>query len=108
MQKGTIFGDSHSPLAKWFYAMYLFTTTRHGVPAKELQRQLGVKSYPPAFRMAHLIRDYMAKIDGNSGLSGEVEIDETFVGGRRKTGRRMGRGTLAKPSCLECWSGTAM
>lgn len=92
--QGTIFQDTHTPLAKWFYAMYLFTTTRHGVPAKELQRQLGV-SYPTAFRMAHLIRDYMAKIDGDNSLSGHVEVDETYVGGRRGGGKR-GRGAPGK------------
>lgn len=91
---GTIFQDTHTPLAKWFYAMYLFTTTRHGVPAKELQRQLGV-SYPTAFRMAHLIRQHMAKVDGDDGLSGHVEVDETYVGGRRKGGKR-GRGAPGK------------
>lgn len=85
--EGTIFRDSHTPLAKWFYAIYLFTTTRHGVPAKELQRQLGV-SYPTAFRMAHLIRQHMAGVDGDDGLSGHVEIDETFVGGKRSGGGR--------------------
>jgi len=42
-----MFHRSHTPLQKWFYALYLFTTSRHGVPAKELQRQLGV-SYPTA------------------------------------------------------------
>src|SRR5665213_177339 len=78
---GTMFKDSHTPLAKWFYAIYLFTTTRHGVPAKELQRQLGV-SYPTAFRMAHLIRDHKASVDGDPPLSGHVELDETYVGGR--------------------------
>jgi transposase-like protein/predicted RNA-binding Zn-ribbon protein involved in translation (DUF1610 family) len=78
--QGTIFQDSHTPLAKWFYATYLFTTTRHGVPAKELQRQLGV-SYPTAFRMAHLIRDHMARADGDNALGGHVEVDETYVGG---------------------------
>jgi transposase len=80
--QGTIFQDTHTPLAKWFYAIYLFTTTRHGVPAKELQRQLGV-SYPTAFRMAHLIRAHMAKVDGDNALDGHVEVDETYVGGRR-------------------------
>lgn len=79
--KGTIFTDSHTPLVKWFYAIYLFTTTRHGVPAKELQRQLGV-SYPTAFRMAHLIRAHMANVDGDPMLGGHVEIDETFIGGK--------------------------
>jgi transposase-like protein len=78
---GTIFNKTHTPLAKWFYAIYLFTTPRHGVPAKELERQLGV-SYPTAFRMAHLIRDYMADVDGDDALKGHVEADETYVGGR--------------------------
>ena len=90
---GTPFYKSHTPLQKWFYAMYLFTTTRHGVPAKELQRQLGV-SYPTAFRMAHLIREYMGKVDGEPPLTGHVEVDETYVGGKR-SGKR-GRGAAGK------------
>ena len=49
---GTPFEKSTTPLEKWFYALYLFTTTRHGVPAKELERQLGV-TYKCAWRMAH-------------------------------------------------------
>jgi transposase-like protein len=88
---GTMFMDSRTPLAKWFYAIYLFTTTRHGVPAKELQRQLGV-TYKTAFRMAHLIRLHMAGVDGDNGLSGHVELDETYIGGRQK-GKGRGRRT---------------
>lgn len=91
---GTIFKRSHVPLLKWFYAMYLFTASRHGVPAKELQRQLGV-SYPTAWRMGHEIRKYMAAVDGDAGLGGHVEVDETMVGGRRKGGKR-GRGAPGK------------
>jgi len=87
----TMFHRSHTPLQKWFYAMYLFCTTRHGVPAKELQRQLGV-SYPTAFRMAHKIRDYMGAIDGEPPLTGHVEVDETYVGGKRKGKRGRGAG----------------
>ncbi len=79
---GTMFHRSHVPLQKWFYALYLFTTTRHGVPAKELQRQLGV-SYPTAFRMAHKIRDYMGDVDGIPPMTDHVEVDETYVGGKR-------------------------
>ena len=93
----TIFHRSHVPLQKWFYALYLFTTTRHGVPAKELQRQLGV-SYPTAFRMAHKIREYMGAIDGDPPLTNHVEVDETYVGGRRQ-GRKdgfTGRGAKGK------------
>ncbi len=61
---GTFFQDSRTPLQKWFYAIYLFTTTRHGVAAKELQRQLSV-TYKTAWRMAHEIRKHMAKCDGD-------------------------------------------
>lgn len=76
----TPFMDSHTPLQKWFYAMYLFTTSRHGVPAKELQRQLSV-TYKTAWRMAHQIRKYMGKVDGDDKLQGDVEADETYLGG---------------------------
>lgn len=81
---GTVFEKSRTPLNKWFYAMYLFTSTRHGVPARELERQLGV-TYKCAWRIAHELRKLMASADrnGNSGpLSGHVEVDETWVGGR--------------------------
>lgn len=88
---GTPFQDSRTPLQKWFYAMYLFTTSRHGVPAKELQRQLGV-TYKTAWRIGHEIRKYMAQIDGNAPLSGTVEADETYVGGVRKGKRGRGAG----------------
>lgn len=99
--QGTIFQDSHTPLAKWFYAVYLFTTTRHGVPAKELQRQLGV-SYPTAFRMAHLIREHMGKTDGDRPLKGHVEADEAFIGGVRPGPRgRAARGKTVVFGMLE-------
>ncbi len=85
--QGTPFERSHTPLQKWFYAMYLFTTSRHGVPAKELQRQLGV-TYKTAWRMGHEIRKYMAKIDGDTPLDGHVEVDETYIGGKRRGNNR--------------------
>ena len=87
---GTPFERSRTPLQKWFYAMYLFTTSRHGVPAKELQRQLGV-TYKCAWRMGHEIRKYMSDTDGNDGLSGHVEIDETYVGGKDNVMGRPGK-----------------
>ena len=85
---GTPFAKSHTALQKWYYAIYLFTTSRHGVPAKELQRQLSV-TYKTAWRMGHEIRKYMAKVDGDPGLSGTVEADETYIGGKpRQHGKR--------------------
>jgi transposase len=80
---GTPFEQTRTPLQLWFYAIYLFTTTRNGVAAKELQRQLGV-TYKTAWRMAGLIREHMADVDGDAPLGGftkQVEIDETYVGG---------------------------
>ena len=91
---GTPFEKTHTPLQKWFYAMYLFTTTRHGVAAKELQRQLGV-TYKTAWRMGHELRKYMAKVDGETPLGGTVEADETYIGGRTTGGKR-GRGAPNK------------
>lgn len=82
---GTIFEKSRTPLQLWFYAVFLFTKTRHGVSAKELQRQLGV-TYKCAFRMAQRIRLHMAAVDGDEPLGGPgeiVEIDEAYVGGVR-------------------------
>jgi transposase len=90
----TPFHRSHTPLQKWFYAIYLFTTTRHGVPAKELQRQLSV-NYKTAWRMGHEIRKYLGYVDGDPPLEGHVEVDETMIGGKRSGGRR-GRGAPGK------------
>jgi transposase-like protein len=89
----TPFESSHIPLQKWFYAMYLFAISRHGVAAKELERQLGI-TYKTAWRIAHQIRKYMAKVDGDSSLSGHVEADETLIGGKHFGIR--GRGAKGK------------
>ena len=81
--QGTPFERTRTPLQKWFYAMYLFTTTRNGVAAKELQRQLGV-TYKTAWRIGHEIRKYMASVDGDFPLNGHVEADEAYIGGVKK------------------------
>ena len=91
---GTPMERSRTPLHKWFFAIFLFTTSRHGVAAKELERQLGV-TYKTAWRMAHEIRKYMARVDGETPLGGVVEADETYVGGRTSGGKR-GRGAPNK------------
>jgi len=90
---GTIFQDSRTPLQTWFYAIYLFIATRHGVSGKELQRTLGV-TYKTAWRIGHQIRDLMTKADGFEMLKGHVELDEAYVGGKR-SGKR-GRGAAGK------------
>ncbi len=95
---GTPFEKSRTPLTSWFFAMYLMTSTRHGVAAKELERQIGC-TYKTAWRMAHELRKLMAQADTHEPLSGHVEIDETYVGGKRKGGKR-GRGAPGKTIVL--------
>lgn len=77
---GTPFESSRTSLQSWFYAIYLFTVTRSGLSAKQLERQLGV-TYKCAWRMGHEIRRHMGFVDGDPKLAGHVEIDETFIGG---------------------------
>ena len=94
---GTFMHRTRLPLHKWFFAMFLFSTSRHGVAAKELERQLDV-SYPTAWRMAHQIRKHMADADGEwplGGPDGDIEADETYIGGRTTGGKR-GRGAPNK------------
>ena len=84
---GTIFHKSSTSLHLWFYAMYLMTSTRCGISAKQLERELGV-TYKTAWRMAHLIR-HKLMADQARPLSGEVEMDEMYIGGKpRLSGRR--------------------
>ena len=91
---GTVFHDTRTSLQMWFYVIFLFVVTRHGVSGKELQRQLGV-TYKTAWRMGHQIRDLMAKADGFELLKGHIEADEAYIGGRRSGGKR-GRGAPGK------------
>ena len=97
---GTIFEKSRTPLKSWFYAMYLMSTTRMGISAKQLERELGV-TYKTAWRMFRQIRTLMDEDGGR--LSGTVEVDETFVGGKprnrqpRKGARLSSDPTAKKP-----------
>jgi len=84
---GTIFHKSSTSLVSWFFAIFLMSTSRNGVAAKELERQLGV-TYKTAWRMAHEIRKLMQ--DGPEKLRGIVEADETYVGGQRPGKRGCG------------------
>ena len=84
---GTIFHKSSTSLHLWFYAMWIMTSTRCGVSAKQLERELGV-TYKTAWRMFNLIRNRLMAQDYTGPLSGEVEVDETFVGGKLREGER--------------------
>ncbi len=79
-QAGTIFHKSSTSLHLWFYAMYLMTSTRSGISAKQLERELGV-TYKTAWRMFNKIRNQLMA-DESGPLSGDVEVDEASVDGR--------------------------
>ena len=87
----TIFHKSPTPLRSWFYAIFLMASTRTGISAKQLERELGV-TYKTAWRMFTQIRTLMA--ESGMSLFGAVEADETYIGGKRP-GKR-GRGAEGK------------
>ncbi|MGC1685399.1 MAG: IS1595 family transposase, partial [Candidatus Acidiferrales bacterium] len=81
---GTIFEKSSTPLRTWFYAMYLMGSTRCGISAKQIQRETGI-TYKTAWRIFRQVRSVLS--DGDMQLEGPtVEIDETYIGGKRKYG----------------------
>lgn len=80
--KGTIFEDSATSLKLWFHAIFLMASTRCGISAKQLERELGV-TYKTAWRMFNRIRSLLEESDGDP-LKGKVEMDESLYGGKDK------------------------
>jgi transposase-like protein len=87
---GTVMERSHVPLHTWLLAIHLMTTSKKGISAHQLMRNLGLGSYRTAWFLAHRIREAMTDIDPNAnggplgGAGKVVEADETVVGGRKK------------------------
>ncbi len=90
---GTIFDGVRKPLTLWFRAVWLVTSQKNGISALSLQRQLGLSRYETAWAMLKRLRQAMVR-PGRDLLSGEVEVDETLVGG--PTLRRRGRSIQGK------------
>src|SRR5437588_4702451 len=82
---GTIFHKSTVSLQLWFYAIYLMSSTRCGISAKQLEREIGV-TYKTAHRMFKQIRTLLSDSDGP--LSGKVEVDESSYGGKVRQSER--------------------
>ena len=102
--KGTIFEGSSTSLQLWFYAMYLMASTRCGISAKQLERELGV-TYKTAWRMMNKIRNELMADDDPEQLGGDVEVDETSWGGRPRKkmparSSELARFREAKPTIL--------
>jgi transposase-like protein len=90
---GTIFEQTKTGLAKWFLAIFLVTSSKGGISAMELQRQMGFGSYGTAWSWLHKIRRAMIRPE-RAPLAEQVEADETYVGGPRPG--KPGRGAAGK------------
>ena len=85
---GTIFEGSHIPLHKWLLATHLLCASKKGMSAHQLRRMLGI-TYKSAWFMAHRIRHAMAQDSFCGKLSGIVEMDETYIGGKLRCGSQI-------------------
>lgn len=90
---GTIFQDTYKPLRVWFRTMWHMTSDKSGVSAVSLQRSLGLGSYKTAWTWLHKLRRAMVR-PGRNRLSGDIEVDETVIGGDEEDVR--GRQTVSK------------
>jgi transposase-like protein len=91
---GTVMDHTHTPLTLWFWAAYLVATHTPGISAVQLQRQLGISQYETAWFILHKLRAAMVAPE-RGPLTGEVEADEGFIGGRNPA-RRGGRDRTGK------------
>ncbi len=82
----TVFEDSRIPLSKWLLAIHLLSSSKKGMSAHQLHRNLGI-SYKAAWFMAHRLRYAMSSGPLAELMTGTVEVNETYVGGKRKNGR---------------------
>ncbi len=98
---GTVMEDTHLPLAKWAMAFALMTSSKKGISALQIQRNLGLGSYRTAWHLCHRIREAMRYEPLAGKLSGTVQVDETYVGGKPRPGdgkvHKKGRGTSKAP-----------
>lgn len=95
----TIFHKTRTPLKKWFWAIYLMVHQKNGISTLQLQKFLGIKTYRTMWVMVHKIRQAMASRDATYQLCGLIELDESYFGGKKHTGKR-GRGSENKSPVL--------
>jgi transposase-like protein len=101
---GTVMEDSHIPLKKWLMAFHLMSSSKKGISALQLKRNLGLGSYRTAWFTTQRIRLAMTKEPLRKKLRGTVEVDETYIGGKPRKGNetesKRGRGTKKTPVML--------
>lgn len=91
---GTIFEDSHIKLSIWLMAISLMCASKKGISAHQLHRMLGI-TYKSAWFMAHRIRYAMAQ-PSKKKMRGTIEIDETYIGGRKRGSGKVGAAGMAE------------
>jgi len=94
---GTIFQDSKKPLLLWFHIIWWVVAQKTGASANNLMDFMGFGSYETAWQWLHKLRRAMVRA-GREKLSGNVEVDETYIGGEEKGTGKQGRG--AEEKCL--------
>jgi transposase-like protein len=94
---GTIFEATHIPMNKWLQAIYLLCTSKKGMSAHQMHRMLGI-TYKSAWFLCHRIRYAMEQGPNGAMLSGIIEVDETYVGGKRKKGEWKKSGFKGAPA----------
>ncbi len=95
----TVMHGSHLTLKQWIMAFHLMCSSKKGISALQLQRNLGLGSYTTAWYLSHRIREAMREFPLKKMLKGTVEVDETYVGGKTRKEKR-GRGSERKTAVL--------